>query len=182
VSDCLYRTRLRRVIAGVIALLLACFAPVPNAMAERGEVTVAMNASAWLTTTDSGERYGPVGGFDIHWAPHDSWQVGGIVRGGGLCPIGERCHGIGQASIEGRFVFDALTWVPWIAIGTGVLVRADKAASHVNPLVHAGLGVDWRPSREWSVGGAVRYHLQVLDLSQTIGPIELAFSAAFYFD
>jgi hypothetical protein len=177
---------LRRITLGLVTLGLTTLALAPWARAEQGEVAVTITTAGWLTATEGDGGYGPVGGVDVHWSAHDDWQVGGLVRGGVLCTIVSPCEGVGQVSVEARFIFDALTWVPWLALGGGIFFgkaeSLDGTDVHTTPLFHAGVGVDWRPAREWSIGGAVRYHLQVMALQETIGPMELGFTASFYFD
>jgi hypothetical protein len=127
----------------------------------------------------------------LTWSIDHYWELGLAVRGGGAVAAGDRPEGIAHALLDCRYVIDAMTWSPWLTIGVGALLRTrgtlayrgdEAAVPDVDLTLHAGLGLDYRPSREWSVGLVVRYNLAVTDdLAGMVGPIEAALQASTYF-
>jgi hypothetical protein len=174
---------------------LAVLGAAPTARAERGELQLAptLGVATWDTRLPAGgsvSRLAVVGGLELGYAVSDFWQIALTTRGGPAL-LGDPRVELGfLASLEMRYVIDAVTWVPYLCGGAGVLVRSlgpDAYAGGQGPaadlVLHLGLGVDYRPARAFSIGAAIRYHLAVTDLVRTsVGPLDAAFRVAVFFD
>jgi hypothetical protein len=174
------------------ALLLAVPA---GAGADEGELRVSVGAGVLLPVTaldaeTSLTRPTPILDVAAVYAITDFWQIGLALRGGVALGGGRDPEGVGHVLLDGRFVIDALTWVPWLTFGAGLLVRQDGTDAYlgsgsgpdVDPTAHVGLGVDWRPARQWSLGAVARYHLVLTELDVTTGPVEISLFGSLYFD
>jgi hypothetical protein len=81
--------------------------------------------------------------------------------GGSALALGGGPFSRGELTL--RWALDAFTWVPFIELGAGLLVR-DRVAvegdlvtvtTGLEPTLSASLGADWRPARAWSLGARV---------------------------
>ena len=178
------------IVAACLSILL--LGP-PKASAEEGEHAFSAGV-ALLTMTHPAElgpelRLAPVGEVGYRYAIDDFWELGAKlslgVSLGGRQPEAMVGHGF----FESRYVIDALTWVPYLCFGVGALVRqggprvwAGSSGPSVDISAHAGLGVEWRPARAWSLGVEAKYVIAFSDIKATTGPIQLGFSASFYLD
>jgi len=175
-----------------LVLLLLCL-PTHNASAEEGEHTLSAGLS-WLSLTHPQEsapdlRMGALGGITYRYAVDDFWELGGNLSFGVDAGGDQAAAFVGQALFETRYVIDALTWVPYLCIGAGALMRSgaprvwkEESTLSVDLSAHAGIGVEWRPARAWSIGIAARYHILITDFAETRGPIDLNVSASWYVD
>lgn len=98
-----------------------------------------------------GAAAGPWGGIDARWLYDftDFWALGvGLhdrFRWNAL-PAGRQA-----ATLDARFVIDALQWIPSIGFGIGGAIGHDIAPTLV-PWAHFDVGADYRPTRKWGVG------------------------------
>jgi len=170
----------RSLIIASLALLVIGATP-DIARGEEGEVsvsaggTVARWASADTSTVEGGLALGAT------WWLTDFWSAGLRLRGVGTLSGPDAPAPAASAHLEARYVLDALTWVPWVCAGAGGSWGGSSGpGGGTAGLVHAGLGLDYRPRRVWSVGIAGRYHLALTDLDQTTGPLELSLILRIY--
>ncbi len=166
----------------VAAMLVA--SPLPRAHAEEGETTWSFGLAglAWVTDVADEDltRQAPLLHVGWRYALTDFWQLGAAARGGVAFGGDPDLEGVAQAFGEARYILDALEWVPFLAAGVGGLLRTsgpDAYAGGDGPAldlsVHAGLGFDYRPSRDWSVGLVGRYFALLTDLDDTTGPFDI---------
>lgn len=135
-------------------------------------------------------RFFPLASGGVRYAVDDFWELGGFASAGVGVGGGLRPEGLAQLAFEARYVIDALTWVPYLCAGVGGLLRSDGPGAYdglaagpaIDLTAHAGFGVEYRPSRDWSVGAVARYHFALTDLARTIGPIDFVISVSFYRD
>ncbi len=177
----------------MVAVALVALGPSP-AHAEEGELAWSVGGGLHSTVTLSGGgstgRFYPLATGGVRYSLSDFWELGGFLSGGVGLGGGVRAEGMAHLAAEVRYVIDALQWVPYLCAGAGVLLRTDGpdvltgvgSGPAVDATVHVGVGVEYRPSRDWSVGGVVRYHVALSDLSRTVGPIDVAITVSFYSD
>jgi hypothetical protein len=85
--------------------------------------------------------------------------------------------------LEGRFVIDALTWVPYLAFGGGAWARHEANEGwRVDGSIYGGFGIDYRPARAWSVGFLARGHVLLTDLQRSTGPFDAQILVSIYLD
>ncbi len=169
---------------------------VPRTPHSAGQVRVSGGITTYSTTTtldDDGTllaHFFVLGDVSLTWSITEYWELSASIRGGGAL-AGDQPEGIVHAILDCRYVIDALTWVPWLTMGVGALYRTrgtaaylgdESAAGALDMTAHAGLGVDYRPESNWSIGAVVRYNFAITDdISRVVGPIELSLSASYYF-
>lgn len=116
----------------------------------------------------------------------DYWQAGLTVNWGPTFGYEEGVSQSWNANLEGRFVLDALTWVPYLSFGLGGLVRelpdGNGSAWRADASLFAGFGIDYRPKREWSVGFLARGHAVFTDETNPVGPFDAQIMASMHFD
>lgn len=181
-------------ITGLSLFTLSCALLGPNsAFAEEGEHALSAGIGVLMTShapeVGPSQRFAPVVEIAYRYAVDDFWELGGHV-GVGIDVGGDVTESsIGFMFFESRYVIDALTWVPYLCIGLGALLREDgprvwsgEAGPTLDLTGHAGLGVEWRPARSWSLGLVAKYHLALTDIKGTTGPIHVGFSASWYLD
>ena len=186
------RTRPASTALAVAALLVAL---APTAVhAEEGELAWSVGAGfdSTLTLASHGTvaRWTPRIGGGVRYALDDFWELGGALAVGVGLGGGPRAEPVFHLLAEARYVIDALQWVPYLCAGAGLLVRGDGPDAYAGPgsgpafdaTLHLGFGVEYRPSRDWSVGAVARYHLALPDPTRTVGPIDVFLSASFYYD
>lgn len=184
------------------ALVLALSVTLPRAArADQGELALSLGLTT-LQVTASGlsdgagaddlsvARLGLLAHAGLTYSLTDYWQLAGIVEGGvGLLDT-PAPEGLVEVLVDGRFVIDALTWVPYLSFGGGLLLRGVGPDAYYQPggagprldaTVHVGLGVDYRPRRAWALGAVARYHLVLTDLARTTGPIALTLTGSLFF-
>jgi hypothetical protein len=174
------------------ALSWTLLRPTP-VLAEQGEQAwsggVGLMTMAHAAEVGPEMRFAPVAEISYRYAVDDFWELGGNL-GVGVGLGGEMPEAsLGYALFESRYVIDAMTWVPYLCFGLGVLLREDgpqawsgEGGPTVDLTGHAGLGVEWRPARSWSLGLVVKYYLALTDVAGTTGPLHVAFSASWYID
>ncbi len=123
-----------------------------------------------------------MGCLGVSYALTDYWQLGLAVTSGAEVLAPDSPHGLAHVLLDGRFVLDALTWVPFLTFGVGALFREADIGHETDMTAHLGLGVDYRPSRRWSFGLIIRYHFTLTDFTRTVGPVEISFGARLYLD
>ncbi len=116
----------------------------------------------------------------------DFWQFGLSANWGPTFSHLEGItHGV-NVNVEGRFVLDALTWVPYVSFGLGGWARETLIANdhswQLDASLFGGFGIDYRPQRDWSVGFLARGHMLITDLENTVGPFDAQLLFSLYFD
>ncbi len=165
----------------------------PKAYAEEGEFSLAIGTGLVITTLDEGhtsrDRFGPLIDLSVMWSLDDFWMLGARLQGALQLEDIDTMGGQGHLTVETRYVIDALVWVPWAAVGFGVLVEAPASAqTGVNEglaydlTLHLGAGIDYRPERDYALGMSVRYHFAPLSMPEKMGPIEVGIQGSFFFD
>ncbi len=140
----------RVLLAAVAAAVLTC---APAAFATQGEQELSLGAAA-------GASGGLWAGADARWLYDltDFWALGAGLHDRfqwSALPAGRQA-----ATLEARFVVDALQWVPSIGGGIGAAIGHDIAPTFV-PWAHADFGADYRPNRNWGVGARIGVEGQI---------------------
>ena len=170
-----------------------CLAPAP-AWAEEGELAWSVGASTTftispLTSTTDVTRVAPMLRGAVRYGLSDFWEIGGELQAGVGLGGGLAVEAVSHLLLDVRLTLDALTWVPYLCAGGGALFRSDGPAAYVggsgpafDATLHIGVGVDYRPRREWSVGLVYRQHFVLSDLANNTGPMDITVMASFYSD
>jgi len=98
----------------------------------------------------------------------DYWQLGGGLQAGIGIPVADEGAApdagfVGAVTAEARYVLDIVEWVPHLGAAVGALWNGVGDGA-VDLIVGAGLGIDYRPARDWSVGLVGRFDLALTDL------------------
>ena len=179
---------LRAWVLGILCLLVC----LPAASADQGEWKLSGRLGlATLSVTEEGaeEARGnvilPTVEFGALYALTDFWQLG-LSIGGGPEFLESTIAPALWAQIDGRFIIDALTWVPYLAFGAGAFFRQDVSEDgrswRFDPSIYGGFGIDYRPARSWSVGLLARGHMILTDLGRTSGPFDAQLTFSAYLD
>ncbi len=194
------RGRAARVAAVTVALVGFAWGP-RAARADQGELALSLGLTTLQVSASglsdgagaddlSAGRLGFLAHAGLTYSLTDYWQVAGLVEGGAGLLGGPDPEGLFQVLVDGRFVLDALTWVPYLTAGGGLLVRTlgpdayyDQGAPRprLDATIHVGLGVDYRPRRDWALGAVARYHVVLTDLARTTGPVALTLTGSLFF-
>jgi len=158
-----------------LALLLLA----PAARAEMGEWQLALGGDyrALVLTADPDDLTIHAPGVDagLWYGLDDYWQLGGTVElGVGLPPAGDPGF-VGAAALEVRYVLDIVEWVPHLSAAIGALFVSDGA--DVELVVGVGGGLDYRWSRDNSIGVDLRYDFALTALDD----VSATFHAALVF-
>ncbi len=117
-------------------------------------------------------------------------QLGGYLAAGVALSGDHDPAFVGHAGAEAQLFIDVITWVAYAVAGAGALVRDAHADSlseqdpglRIDATAHLGLGLDYRPARDWSVGGVARYQLVLTDLDRTAPTFDVALAYTLYFE
>lgn len=181
-----------------IALCLSLLAA-PPALAEEGELLISADLAHMTGVTPVDEETSIIRqhtqlGASAHYFLTDFWVLGLSVRGGLAYGDAPDPEGLFQTFAEAQFILDALTWVPWACGGVGMLLRSEGPGAYLgveegpalDATVHFGVGVDYRPAREWSIGAGLRWHIVLTDDTSDPtaldGPFEIGFRFTWYLD
>ncbi|MEE2779738.1 MAG: hypothetical protein VYE15_04380 [Myxococcota bacterium] len=169
---------------GITALSLMIVGALPSsASAEEGELSLSagVTAARWSDPRDGSSLLDSGVTLGMTWWFTDFWSGAVRLRGASTVTGEDAPSPIVGGDLEARYVLDALTWVPWACAGVGGSWGDHEGPGGVTAaLVHAGLGMDYRPSRSWSVALSARYRVAITDLERTSGPMELTVGFRFY--
>jgi opacity protein-like surface antigen len=174
----------------ICAILIIIFTLLPSSpgRADKGEWQMAVGLGTHTLVTSTGNnattQLAPTIQLGVAYALTDYWQLAIELFGGAEVLLKDGPGGFAQALIEARFVFDALTWVPYVGLGFGTTVR-DAPSSDIiatDATAHVGIGVDYRPSRRWSIGLSARYNFLLTDFDGSTGPIQTTITFKLYMD
>jgi len=177
----------------ILSALLTATAP-SAARAETGELALSLGAGTWVGSATVGDSEivttAPTGVVALRYGLDDFWQIGASVAAGVGLSADHDPGFLGLAHLEAYYFVDIITWVLWGVAGVGVLARdahpdvlAGTASAPALDLTAAvGLGLDYRPDRDWSVGGVFRYTFVLTDLDRTAPSAHLALCWTWYFE
>lgn len=170
--------RARRCLLLPVALLLL---DGPTLRAEDGEWALSVGPTfrglvEATSQEDSVFRPGFGGFARLRYGIGDFFQVGGALDAGVTLPTDTSdLAPVGSLVLEIHYVIDIVTWVPFVTLGAGVLIRAERpdetGSGPSDPsviadlLVTAGGGLEYRPARDWALGLTGRYELVVTDFA-----------------
>ena len=179
-------------LTGIGTLVVAlCAAPASRAEAGEWAWSVGGSVLSWQAEEQGAleRRTAPGVALAVRVSPDDFWDLamgidGGAGFGGEDGPVA-----VGRFYAEARYVLDALTWVPWVCAGAGGLIHGDfgSAGSSEDEIsaaitVHLGVGIAYRPRREWSLDLAYRKHTMATDIEGMAGPTEVAVTWSQYLE
>jgi hypothetical protein len=148
------------------AFAFATFAPLAGAVERENHLGVDAGASMLVISGKSNADLG--GGFGVHWTYGLTDAFNLMVNGSwSLVSLGDKPgKGIPNtypSTVTGldaglAYVLDVLTWVPWGGLFAGGYALDGGTITGVRILPGWGiaLGLDYRLSRSWAVGFAVR--------------------------
>ena len=169
----------------VLALLLG---PTSSALAEADETVLWAGAQglSWSRVEAGVTAPGTAaaGAVGVRYGLDDFWEVSGQLGGGANLAEGRRGDLVMTGSLEARYIIDALTWVPWVCAGAGGLARdgLDDQGVRLDLMGHLGVGVEYRPARDWGLSFATRLHAPLTDPERSSGPLEITLGYAWYLD
>ncbi|MCA9516335.1 MAG: porin family protein [Myxococcales bacterium] len=181
-------------VAAILTALLAVAGAASPAHAEEDELALTLGAGAWIESATVGDAeiasVAPIALVGLRYGLSDFWQLGGSVTAGVSLSGDHDPAFVGTAHLEAYYFLDVVTWVLYGMAGAGVLVRdahpdvlAGTASGPGFDLsVLAGLGLDYRPARDWSLGLAIRYHVVVTDLDRTSPTLSATLGWTAYFE
>jgi hypothetical protein len=121
----------------------------------------------------------PDDGSALRWAPgvmaRLRYGVGDFFQLGGALDVGlglpNDTSGLGlvaAAFVEAHYVIDIVTWVPFVSLGAGVLVRDEVPGEGLRAdlALALGGGLEYRPARAYAFGFTGRYELVVTDFDR----------------
>lgn len=134
------------------ALVLGSSSP---ALAELGEWGLTLGAGA-LGVDGEALTVAPTLSFALRYGVSDFWLVGVTLDGGPTFRDGLD-GALTLLSAELGYAIDIVSWVPRLTLGVGGLATlADE--SRVDLALSAGLGLEYRESRDWALLFSGRYH------------------------
>lgn len=77
---------------------------------------------------------------------------------------------VGALTAELHYVIDIVTWVPYVSVGLGTLVRdavPGATAARADLLATIGGGLEYRPARDFALDLHGRYELALTDFDRT---------------
>jgi hypothetical protein len=161
-------------------MMLSAGASPKDAHAEVGEWAVGVGGAWRLVPGDDGNTNGLGVSFGAHFTIDDFWQLGASGELLATLPDGRM---LGGARVDVRWLFDVLTWVPFIEVSAGIQGGpAADGAWDVNGIVLGSLGLDYRPERDWSFGIRGGAGLLVAADGSTASITRVDLQAIFHFD
>jgi len=180
---------------GRLALALTTLAlSAAPAHAEEGEWALSLGPGAWIASTTVGDEevatVAPTAHLAARYGLDDFWQLGVAVDAGVALSAGHDPAFVGMAHLQAYYFLDVVRWVLWASAGVGALVRGAhpevllgaQTGAGVDLSAVVGLGLDYRPARDWSLGLTARYHLVLTDLDRTAPAVVLAVAWTTYLD
>lgn len=166
-------TRLPLALPALCAAALAAFAP--SARAEAGESALTLGPlfrGLSEATPDTDAVFRPAFGLEARYryGLDDFFQLGLALDLGLATDSATGPAFVGALTAEVHYVIDIVTWVPYVTLGLGTLVRdAVPGASALRPDLIAtfGGGLEYRPARDHAFDLHGRYELALTDLDRT---------------
>lgn len=156
------------------AATLACIAPSANAVEREHHLGADLGGTALVIGSDKTDVGGTIGG---HWAYglDDTFNLMAEANAS-LVALNEkrtpktpttRPVWVAHAGAGVAYVFDVLQWVPYVGVLAGGYTLGGGTLPHTRVLAGGALafGMDYRLSRQWCAGVAVREHLLLTDLT-----------------
>lgn len=178
----------------LVAAFLVSFAAVP-ARAEADEWALSLGPvyRGLVEPAGDGERTiyrSALGGFArLRYGLDDFFQIGGSLDVDlGFANDVSPYAAIAAAFFEVHYVVDIVTWVPYVTLGVGGLMRGaapedDHTELHVEPALTLGGGLEYRPARDFAVDFSGRYELVLLHPSlESMSGFSFALTYTFFFE
>lgn len=171
-----------------IFLIIVLVGSASEARAEADETVLwgGLQSVSWTrseagTTTSAAAVTGVIG---ARYGIDDFWEVGAQIGGGANLTETTLGAPLGLATLEARYIIDALTWVPWVCAGVGAVLRGEASdpVRRVDMAGHLGAGTDYRPERAWGLSLSARLHAPFTDAERSYGPLEVTLAYAWYLE
>ncbi len=176
---------------GLLFALVPMLAAAPSgtARAEADEWALSLGAGlrglveAPTDDAESNSRYAVGLTSRLRYGIDDFWQAGLSVDLG--LNVDDAAF-VGSILAEAHYIIDIVSWVPYLTIGVGALVR-DGTPSSAGPVLRTDLvvaiggGVEYRPERDFAIGLSGRYELVPTDYSRVDG-FQVALSYVLFFE
>jgi hypothetical protein len=177
---------------GLLFALAPMLAAVPSGMARAEADEWAWSLGAGLRglieapteDAESTSRYAVGLTSRLRYGIDDFWQAGLSVDLG--LTVDDAAF-VGSALAELHYIVDIVSWVPFLTVGVGALVR-DGTPSAAGPALRTDLvvafggGVEYRPDRDFAIGLSGRYELVPTDYSRVDGCFQVALSYVLFFE
>ena len=153
------------------ALLLFLLAT-PAAHAEDGEWALSLGpglrvlAESVPPSGESTTRWAPGALVRLRYGAGDFFQIGASLEGGAALPTDASAVApVAAAFAEVHYVIDIVTWVPFVTVGVGALLRGEVPGEGLRAdlALAFGGGLEYRPERDFALGISGRYELVATD-------------------
>jgi hypothetical protein len=144
--------RTTRTIAALLPLSIALLAASARAAQDEHALSLGPRYAGVFTTGDDAHGVGLAVGY--RYGLSDFFTL--LVDGGYAVLPAEPEH-FAFVRVGATYTIDALEWVPWLGLALGGYVAPNPDA-RLDGGASAGVGLDYRAQREWSVGVEVWYH------------------------
>ncbi|MCC6623271.1 MAG: hypothetical protein IT385_18575 [Deltaproteobacteria bacterium] len=161
---------MRRVACVLVSSLLVLIAAGARAEMEEWQISVGPGYRGVVLDSDPALAiHAPGVSFGAWYGIDDYWQLGGGGHAGLGIPVATEGAApdpafVGSLGAEVRYVLDIVEWVPHLAVAIGGMWNGVGELGAFDLIVGGGLGIDYRPAREWSVGLSGRYDVALTDL------------------
>lgn len=90
----------------------------------------------------------------IEWGLSDFWSIQALLSGDAGASLGGPAAAGGTAGVQIAALIDATQWIPAVAAGVrgGILDSGLEGRVDGYLDLYGGAGLDWRPTRSWSLG------------------------------
>lgn len=164
-------------------LLLMTLAPtVAHAEMDEWQLAVGADYRSLILTGDPDDLTIHVPGVDLGlwYGIDDYWQLGGSLQAGVALPDGGDAGALGSVALEVRYILDIVEWVPHFTVGVGAL--GSSVGERVDLIAGIGGGLDYRSSRELSVGVDFRYDFVLTDFDAVTATFHAGLVVSVHFE
>jgi len=115
-------------------------------------------------------RFGPSPLVRLRYGVGDFFQLGASLDlGPALATDTSALAPVAAAFLEAHYFIDIVTWVPFVTLGVGALLRGEVPGDgvRVDLAVALGGGLEYRPERDYALGLSGRYELVATDFART---------------
>jgi len=166
-----------KTLTAAVLVLIALQSTAPAAAAEDEHALTVGPRYAGVFATDE-DAHGVGLSLGYRYGLSDFFTL--LVDGGYAILPAEVEH-LAFVRVGATYTIDALEWVPWLGLAVGGYVAPDPD-TRLDGGASVGLGVDYRPQREWSVGLDAWYHALFRQLEEVPAVLTVGVNLTWYLD